>query len=141
MKPVEGHIELVTETLVVHRCGGCNILYAMPQAMLKARRNDGMTFFCPNGCKRVFTETEEDRLREALEQAKRDSETYERWYRSAEADKEHLKQSRAAYIGQVKRLKTRAANGICPCCNRHFTNLERHMKTKHPEFPEPEESV
>jgi hypothetical protein len=23
--------------------------------------------------------------------------------------------------------------GICPCCNRHFTDLERHMKSKHVE--------
>jgi hypothetical protein len=29
----------------------------------------------------------------------------------------------------------RIGNGVCPCCNRSFTNLRRHMTTKHPEYP------
>jgi hypothetical protein len=24
---------------------------------------------------------------------------------------------------------------VCPCCQRSFQNLSRHMKTKHPEYP------
>lgn len=31
-------------------------------------------------------------------------------------------------------MKNRVANGVCPCCNRHFENLERHMKGQHPDF-------
>lgn len=31
-----------------------------------------------------------------------------------------------------RKLK-RIHNGVCPCCNRSFVNLQRHMKTKHPE--------
>jgi hypothetical protein len=26
---------------------------------------------------------------------------------------------------------------VCPCCNRSFQNLRRHMATKHPEFNAP----
>ena len=32
-----------------------------------------------------------------------------------------------------KQLK-RVHNGVCPCCNRSFQNLQKHMKTKHPEI-------
>lgn len=31
------------------------------------------------------------------------------------------------------RLKNRIKNGVCPCCKRHFVNVERHMKSQHPE--------
>jgi hypothetical protein len=28
------------------------------------------------------------------------------------------------------------ANGVCPCCNRTFQNLARHMAGKHPDYEE-----
>jgi len=33
---------------------------------------------------------------------------------------------------ELKRVKRRINGGVCTCCNRTFTNLARHMKTKHP---------
>ena len=36
--------------------------------------------------------------------------------------------------GKLRAQSERIKNGVCPCCKRHFTNLERHMHTKHPEF-------
>jgi len=35
---------------------------------------------------------------------------------------------------QVASLKRRAKNGLCPCCRRHFMNVQRHISTKHPGF-------
>lgn len=32
------------------------------------------------------------------------------------------------------RLRKRASAGVCPCCNRTFSQLARHMQTKHPTF-------
>lgn len=40
----------------------------------------------------------------------------------------------AAAKGRVTRLKNRAAAGVCPCCNRTFQQLARHMAAKHPTF-------
>lgn len=40
--------------------------------------------------------------------------------------------------GLLTRMKNRVGNGVCPCCNRHFKNLQGHMKTKHPEFKDSE---
>ncbi|WP_165394478.1 helix-turn-helix domain-containing protein [Pseudoxanthomonas winnipegensis] len=35
-------------------------------------------------------------------------------------------------------MRQRVMNGVCPCCNRTFENLRRHMHDKHPEFGQPE---
>ncbi|MBV6448554.1 hypothetical protein [Nitrosomonas sp.] len=40
--------------------------------------------------------------------------------------------SARAYKGQATKIKRRVGRGVCPCCNRHFENLERHM---HMVFP------
>jgi len=34
---------------------------------------------------------------------------------------------------ELKTIKKRIHAGVCPHCNRHFQNVERHMKTKHNE--------
>lgn len=30
------------------------------------------------------------------------------------------------------------ACGVCPCCNRSFTNVRRHMTSQHPDYTIPE---
>jgi hypothetical protein len=32
-------------------------------------------------------------------------------------------------------LHRRVGNGVCPCCSRSFTNLKRHIRSKHPDYP------
>ena len=51
--------------------------------------------------------------------------------------KDQLAAEKNAHIstkGQLTKARKRIGNGVCPCCNRHFTNVERHMATQHPEF-------
>lgn len=36
--------------------------------------------------------------------------------------------------GQLTKLKRRVSNGVCPCCNRSFADLHRHMTEKHPDY-------
>ena len=48
---------------------------------------------------------------------------------------------RHAAKGQISKLKKRASAGVCPCCNRSFQNLRRHMGNKHPEFVGEQETV
>lgn len=42
-----------------------------------------------------------------------------------------------ARVGELEaeatRQRKRSAAGVCPCCNRSFVQLARHMKAKHPE--------
>ena len=40
----------------------------------------------------------------------------------------------AAERREAKRAVKRAAAGVCPCCQRSFVQMQRHMKAKHPEF-------
>jgi hypothetical protein len=52
--------------------------------------------------------------------------------RVARLDKELVAQR-----GQTTKARNqleRVGNGVCPCCTRSFTNLRRHMATKHPGF-------
>lgn len=40
----------------------------------------------------------------------------------------------STYRGHLTRVKKRVSGGVCPCCNRSFENLGRHMKSKHPKY-------
>lgn len=117
-------------TLTVMVCGGCGVTFAMPQRLRDKRLNDHKNFYCPNGCCRHFVgETREESLEKQL--------------RNANSRNAHLadqldsaKRSRDAYKGHLNRTKKRVKNGVCPCCNRTFQDLARHMETKHPRFNE-----
>jgi hypothetical protein len=114
-------------TLEETSCCNCGVLFAVPDDWLANRRETGAGFYCPNGHSLVFKKSEAQKLREQLEAEQR------RVIRiSNERDAE--KRYASAMKGQVTKLKKRAAAGLCPCCNRSFVQLERHMKSKHPDF-------
>jgi hypothetical protein len=115
-------------------CASCAVTFGLPERMLKARRDDGAIFYCPSGHQNVFRKTLADRLRAdlATTQARLTAA-----HRRADGEAERRKaaeRSTSALKGQMTRLRTRAANGVCPCCSRSFTNLRRHMASKHPDF-------
>lgn len=95
-------------------CGGCGVVYFIPDYLYKSLRETHKGFHCPNGCIRVFNvKSEAEKLKDQL--------TIER----AAHD-----QTKADLHSKAKQLK-RVACGVCPCCNRTFKNLARHMATKH----------
>jgi hypothetical protein len=50
------------------------------------------------------------------------------------AERDQAEASARAHKGHATRLKNRAQAGMCPHgCNRHFKDLERHCKNKHPD--------
>lgn len=123
-------------------CGKCGIEHWVPEAFYDEQVKLGPSggWYCPNGHRRVFRESaadqlrrERDRLQQQLAQ-KDDAIAYQREQR------ERAERSAAAYKGQTTRLKKRAKAGVCPCCNRTFENLARHMATQHPEM-DPNENV
>lgn len=116
-------------TLVTHECGSCGVLFAMPVKLKEeCLRDQSRSFYCPNGHGRHFVgKTEEQRLREQLDR------TLAR-ERAARDQLEAAERSRAALKGVVTKTKKRVGNGVCPCCNRTFQNLARHMGTKHPDY-------
>ena len=122
--------------IVAHWCGGCGLPYGLPEGFITARREDHKSWTCPNGCVRHFPpgSSEAEKLRKALErvETQRDLARQDRdWQREQRLTAER---QRAAARGQVTKIKNRVGKGVCPCCNRSFANLGRHMAGQHPEW-------
>ena len=123
-----------TQDMVCVECYKCHVLFAMTEEHNDLCLSRGYNFFCPNGHDQRYTESKEQKLQKELDIQKQVAERERKWRESAEADTKHERRSKNAYRGQLTKIKKRVKNGVCPCCTRHFTNLERHMATKHPEF-------
>lgn len=109
-------------------CGQCGIEFDVPQHFYRECRERGekKTWYCPNGHPRVYGESDSDRLQRRLDRAIQEQARLDQELREAEERAEKAERREA-------RLKKRIHAGVCPCCSRTFTNLARHMKTKHPE--------
>lgn len=124
-------------------CCSCNIEFWVPDYWFRTKKQDNSIFQCPNGHEQHFTKgpskldlvrRERDRLTQSL--AEKDDEiTRQRELR------EGAERRVSAAKGQVTRLKNRAKAGVCPCCNRTFKNLARHMHSKHPDFGDDKSNV
>lgn len=108
-------------------CIVCGVDFAMPARLIKKRREDGLGFHCPNGHSLTFKDNEHDKIRRERDQLKQDN---ARLVEDAQAARRSVVKAEK----ETKRLKRRAVGGACPCCNRSFQNMARHMKTKHPDF-------
>ncbi len=117
---------------------GCGLVFAVPTWWGQNRRSDHVRFYCPNGHGQSFfgkSEAEKERdLRKQAEQRILDAQA-----RANEArhEAEVLKRQVAVQKGLTTRIKNRVHRGVCTCCNRTFTNVAEHMKTKHPEALDP----
>ena len=123
-----------TTVLESTTCANCGVMFAMPKKMLAERREDGASFYCPNGHSLVFKATEAQRLRKQLESTQQQVQqaygyaTHERDQRQA------AERSNAALRGVITKTKKRAAAGVCQCCNRTFQDVARHMANQHPNY-------
>lgn len=119
--PIPKQIVLETE-----ECCNCGVVFAMPDYMMRGLRTNGGTFYCPNGHGQHYTKTEVQRLREKLDEQTKAATLMAERARAAEASEQKAQT-------EMKRMKKRASAGVCPCCNRTFQQLARHMKMKHPD--------
>lgn len=122
---------------------GCGLTFAVPERWSDDRRKDHLTFYCPNGHQQGFygKTSLEKNLDIALAEKLRLESSLEFTRKQRDrAQKETIMQKGRAtrFKNDRDRIKTRIANGVCPCCNRHFVNVERHMSTQHPKFKIPE---
>ena len=118
----------------VDACCACGVQFAYPYSLYRNARDTGQSFYCPNGHSLSYKTTELDRLKEENEKLHRDKARLRRQKQEVETDLKYAKNSLRTTKGVVTKMKKRIGNGVCPCCNRHFTNLENHMKTKHPDY-------
>jgi len=126
--------ETVTETIVVETCCECGITFGMTQGYYDLRQRDGESFHCPNGHRQFYTNSEKKKMADIKKELQRTQENMQFWHDQAEEKARSLSATR----GQITKIKNRVAKGICPCCNRQFTNLHDHMETKHPNYGKPE---
>jgi len=109
-------------------CCNCGIEFAMPERFHDMRRADHELFYCPFGHPQHYI-VGKTRVELAQEKAARAE-------REAANIAESLRIERASHTatkGQLTKAKKRAANGVCPCCNRSFVNVANHVANKHPE--------
>lgn len=137
-------LEERTGQLIVMRCW-CGVQHAVPHSLYDLQRRQAENgerqedIYCPLGhvhviagpSKTVFLEREVERQKALVERAKVAAQR-------ARDEAETSERRRRATVGQVTKLKRRAAAGVCPCCQRQFQDLRRHMGEKHPEFAKEE---
>lgn len=106
-------------------CYKCGVLFGMTQKLQKQRLTDRKLFFCPNGHdQHYFGPSEESKLKDEL--ARKES-----MLEAERARASTLQTERDAVSRAHSRMRSRVMNGVCPCCNRTFQNLLRHMQTEH----------
>lgn len=115
-------------------CPNCGVRFGVPYGFKIKRQEDKAIFYCPNGhsiCYAVSTaeklRRENERLIQRLAE-KDDAIKYQQKLR------EETERKLVATRGVVTRIRKRVSHGVCPCCNRTFGDLARHMATKHPTY-------
>jgi len=109
------------------QCCKCGVVFGIEAAFYKILVRDKTSFYCTNGHGQSYTESEADKLRRERDRLQQ---------QLAHKD-DTIAQQRNEIIarkGQITKLQKRAKAGTCPCCQRTFSNMTRHMKTQHPEF-------
>lgn len=130
-----------TDTLTIIECGVCHIKHAIPTSMQRSRKEDGKTWYCPNGHQIGYTNSENDKLKkeqeklkQELEHAKENNDWYSKRVGSLHTELTKQKHSNRALKAAKTKIMNRVKNGVCPCCRRNFSDLHEHFKTVHPEL-------
>lgn len=105
--------------------GGCGTPFAMTRSFYDEMKRTGATWHCPRGHARVYRrgKSDEQKLAEAKAREIALQDQLAAAVREAEVVRASLLRDRARF-----------ANGVCPCCNRSFENVRRHMRGQHPDY-------
>lgn len=122
-----------TEVIVfnVHTCNTCGCQYGLSENFEKKLRDTHATFYCPNGHGQWYPQDNEaEKLRKELKRKEQElSDEVIRKF-AAENERDRIAKNLKKANSQLKRVH----NGVCPCCNRSFENLQRHIRNQHPEL-------
>lgn len=107
-------------------CGRCGIVFCPPGSWVTARRRDHTDFYCPNGHPISFEgESDVEKAQRSAREAQAKTNEAEHARLAAERERDKIK-------AELESIKARSDAGVCLRCNRTFSNLARHNKTKHP---------
>lgn len=112
----------------------CGMKHAVPAELNRTRLREAEEgrdhwVYCPLGHKYGGPggETKAQKLERQL--------TAEREERArVAAERDQAQASARAQKGVATKARKRAAAALCPCCNRSFVQLRRHMASKHPDY-------
>lgn len=137
----DGVLGPISVEMELHDCAACGFIYACTKAFFDRRRADGASWSIPCGHTALYRESEADKEKKRADQlaaelahAKNYSELQGNWLRNEREGHKATERKLSAAKGQQTKLKKRIAHGVCPCCNRSFAEVARHMKRQHPEF-------
>lgn len=127
-------------SLTVVSCPSCHMTYAIPSSFQASAHKhsgtgpDAWSVCCPLGHQWHYTgPTTEEKLRDQLKRARDRAAQQASRAEQAEASARAQKAAKTRIKNQRDRERQRIGRGACPCCNRHFADVERHMANKHPD--------
>ncbi len=131
-------------------CQSCGVVFAIPKIMHDNCKTHGGYWSCPNGHRWGYRKGDEqskaERLQTQLKKAQRlcdrNLERANRMMRERdEMSGLAVTERRRAngYKGQMVLAKKRTAAGKCPCCERTYKQLARHIARQHPDYINKEE--
>lgn len=122
----------ITVNLTAMDCPNCAVVFAVPDRLERERREDGQSFYCPNGHGMSYS-GEMAKLKAKLVDKERDLVWFKTAEREARDRANETERRLRAQKGNVTKLRKRLVAGACPFgCRRHFANLERHIAGQHP---------
>ena len=124
----------ISQQFEVIYCCNCKIAFAVPADIRRRWLDDGSYFYCPNGHSQHYSENSVAKLEKQLASERKRREWAQQEAARQREQAEESERRRIAQKAATTRLRNRAKSGLCPCCNRHFNQLEAHMKNKHPEI-------
>lgn len=115
-------------TLAIIECAGCHMDFGITPAFVRRRRADHKTFWCPAGCSNHYPgESALERAQRERDAARAKATAVEDQLQAARDDAEQVRRT-------LVRERARFAAGVCPCCDRSFVEVRRHIETKHPDY-------
>jgi hypothetical protein len=115
-----------------YNCINCDCEFYISPRMNEQRRKDKQSFYCPNGHAQAFVEGEADKLRRERDRLKQENSRLQenelRLAREASELETKLQEAKKKHSEKMRRVHA----GNCPHCKRTFSNVARHMKSKHP---------
>lgn len=123
-----------TDSLAVIDCGVCGVNFGISSTMHNRLKRSGDWFWCPSGHRIHYYESGYYKAQKEVARLKDRVILKDNALQSERRSHAYTEKRRAAEKGAKTRIKNRVAKGVCPCCNRTFQNLARHMEGQHPDF-------
>jgi len=125
---------IVTNMVTIY-CYKCGIAFCVTNDFDGKRLEDHGSFYCPAGHVQIYTRKSDlDKMKEKLRRSELETAQAEKELKATRKYVNHVEKSRSALKGQITKTKNRISKGVCPCCNRQFKNMQRHMESKHPDY-------